>query len=92
MSDQWNRVEELFAAALPLEPAARPAFLEQACPDDAAIRGEVAALLAADAACGATDFLAGSISAAVGDLAGSDAPTRVGQVVGAYRLTGELGH
>ena len=92
MSDRWNRVEELFAAALPLEPAARPAFLEQACPDDAAIRGEVAALLAADAACSAADFLAGSISAAVGDLAGSDAPTRVGQVVGAYRLTGELGH
>lgn len=92
MSDSWSRVDELFAAALALEPAARSAFLDQACPGDAATRGEVAALLAADAACDATDFLAGSISAAVGELAASDAPTRVGQVVGAYRLTGELGH
>ena len=44
-ADQWRRIEELFYAALDLEAAARPAFLQQACGPDAKLREDVEALL-----------------------------------------------
>lgn len=40
-----NRVRELFFGALDLEPEAIPAYLDEACGDDAALRAEVASLL-----------------------------------------------
>jgi serine/threonine protein kinase/tetratricopeptide (TPR) repeat protein len=42
---QWNKIEELFNAALELEEAERAEFLEQACGDSAALRQEVESLL-----------------------------------------------
>jgi tRNA A-37 threonylcarbamoyl transferase component Bud32 len=47
--EEWEQVSSLFAAARLLEAGAREAFLSAACRDDAAIRSEVEALLAADA-------------------------------------------
>jgi hypothetical protein len=44
-SDHWNRLEKLFYQALDLEPAARIAFLNQACGDNATLRKEVESLL-----------------------------------------------
>jgi serine/threonine protein kinase/TolB-like protein/Flp pilus assembly protein TadD len=41
----WSRIEELFYAALDLEPQARPAFLQQACGSDNDLRKEVESLL-----------------------------------------------
>src|SRR5882672_1416396 len=48
-SDRWTQIKALFAEALDRVPDARPGFLAAACPDDAALREEVEALLAADA-------------------------------------------
>jgi len=44
---QWPRAEALFCMALELPAARRGAYLLRACPDDSALREEVATLLAA---------------------------------------------
>ncbi len=44
-SDRWRRMEALFYEALELEPAARPAFLDQQCAGDPDLRNEVESLL-----------------------------------------------
>lgn len=49
MEPGWNEVDRLFAEALDRPTAERPAFLDAACAGDAALRGEVEQLLAADA-------------------------------------------
>ena len=42
----WQRVEEIYDAALKLDPAERAAFLKTACDEDAELRREVESLLA----------------------------------------------
>jgi hypothetical protein len=54
-ADHWRRIEELFHAALELEPQLRPPFLQQACGPDMELRNEVESLL--DSAGRDTDFL-----------------------------------
>jgi eukaryotic-like serine/threonine-protein kinase len=44
-AERWRRIEELFHAALDLEPQARPPFLQQACGDDIDLIKEVESLL-----------------------------------------------
>jgi len=46
-SPRWEKVEELFHAALEREPAARNAFLNEACNGDSELRREVESLVAA---------------------------------------------
>ncbi len=45
-SDRWEHIQELYHAALELEPTQRSAFLKEACGDDEAVCREVEALLA----------------------------------------------
>ena len=45
--DRWSRVEELFAAALDVEPEDRDRFLAAECAGDTALRAEIESLLAA---------------------------------------------
>lgn len=47
-SARWQRIEQLYHAALEREAEQRASFLVEACPDDAALRSEVEALLAAN--------------------------------------------
>lgn len=46
--ERWKEIDRIFAAALELEPAARPAFLSQACGSDEELRKEVESLLVHD--------------------------------------------
>jgi eukaryotic-like serine/threonine-protein kinase len=46
--ERWRRIDELFAGALRLDPAARDAWLREACGDDEGLRAEVARLLDQD--------------------------------------------
>ena len=46
--ERWQRVREVFEAVVELPPAARGSYLERSCGDDAALREEVEALMAAD--------------------------------------------
>lgn len=50
----WDRLEEIFFHALELDPADRPAYLDEACGADAALRREVDAVLAGHLAAGGT--------------------------------------
>ncbi|MDB5349095.1 MAG: serine/threonine protein kinase [Planctomycetota bacterium] len=43
--ERWRRIDDLFEAALRLEPSARASWLREACPDDDALRAEVGRLL-----------------------------------------------
>ena len=52
MPDHGEHVAALFEAAVSLDPAQRPAFLDRACGDDGSLRQEVEELLSADAAAG----------------------------------------
>src|SRR3984893_12079522 len=45
--ERWQRVKELFEAALERAPEERAAFLNQACSDDEVVRRELESLLAA---------------------------------------------
>jgi eukaryotic-like serine/threonine-protein kinase len=45
MRDRWQKVEELFRAALDMEPSQRAAFLSQACASDPELRAEVELLI-----------------------------------------------
>ena len=45
--ERWSVIEPLLDAALELEPARRPEFLDRACAGDRALRAEVENLLAA---------------------------------------------
>jgi hypothetical protein len=47
--ERYQRVIDLFHAALERAPEARPAFLAQACSGDIELRQDVEAMLAADA-------------------------------------------
>ncbi|MEM7353136.1 MAG: serine/threonine-protein kinase [Acidobacteriota bacterium] len=47
---RWQRIDEVFQGAAELAPERRSAFLDQRCRGDAALRAEVEALLAHDAA------------------------------------------
>ena len=43
--ERWQRIERLYHAALEVEESRRPAFLQNACDEDEALRREVEALL-----------------------------------------------
>ncbi len=54
-TDRWQRVKEIFKAAIELGPEKRRAFLDEACRSDPDLLAEVKALLESDA--GSGDFL-----------------------------------
>ncbi len=85
------RLEELFHAALELEPAARAEFLDRECADDA-VRAELEELLAADA--GAARFLTPpsqhTLDAALADRSGGSGALEPGTRIGAYTVVRKL--
>jgi serine/threonine protein kinase/tetratricopeptide (TPR) repeat protein len=81
---RWQRVKQVFAGAIERGPGERPAFLEQACGGDVALRREVESLIAAHGQ--AASFLD---SPAVGS--GAPEVQWLGRRIGAYRVVGELG-
>jgi len=75
----WERVKQIFQAALDREPQRRDAFLREVCSDDAALQAEVESLLDAHQRAG---------SFAEGPAVRAWAP---GQTFGPYQITGWLG-
>lgn len=70
--DQWQRVSELFHAALELDEARRAAFLEDACADAPRLREDVESLI--DALKKARNFLAQPALEMVARQLGEQAP------------------
>ncbi|MHB8679776.1 MAG: serine/threonine-protein kinase [Rudaea sp.] len=85
---RFARLQELFDAAIALAPEQRVRFVEQACGDDAALRAELEALLAADAQ--VHDPLAASIAQGSVEHFEGGAPW-LGRRIGNYRILREIG-
>jgi eukaryotic-like serine/threonine-protein kinase len=85
-AERWQRLEELFHAALEQQPADRATFLNEACGGDTELRAELDRLLHAHAH--ASTFV-GSATAELGRVAA--AIPADGRRVGGYRLLRELG-
>lgn len=83
--EMWNRLESLFFQALELPPAARAAFLDQACDGDTEVRREIDAVLAAHDTPNVDQLLT--------PRPPSELPTRAltGVRVGAYELDALIG-
>jgi eukaryotic-like serine/threonine-protein kinase len=86
-AERWERVKELFAAALALEAGGREAFLAQQCGPDETLRGEVESLLSAHD--GAGGFL--SEREATGPAGPPVPEPMLGRRLGPYRLVGLIG-
>ena len=97
--ERWQTIEELFHAALQLEPDEHRAFLEEACAGDAELQDEVGELLASLEEAG--DFieqapLVGAISSAIQGSAEERAqqaapPSLIGRRIGRYEIQSLLG-
>src|SRR5258705_13945228 len=86
-SDQWQRTQRLFAAALPMSPDERARFLDHACRGDDDLRRKVDAMFLH----GATTRIASDAGGAPTIARGGAAVAEVldgwlGLVVGQYRL------
>ena len=89
-ADEWQRINDLFHAALEREPGARATFLADACAGDEALRLEVESLLAShEPSDNFIESLAPDLAA--GLLAESNARLETGQSVGNYRVMALLG-
>jgi eukaryotic-like serine/threonine-protein kinase len=81
-TQQWERVKELFAAALECDPAVREEFLVRQCAGDTSLRAEVESLLSAHAC--SDDLSRGPVA----DLLPEAQPA---QVIGPYTLIRKIG-
>ena len=91
---RWERASELFAAAAPLPPGEREAFLDAACAGDAELRGEVAALLevGGEAERFFTALADEAIPPALAALErGADTGLHAGRSYGPYQVIEEIG-
>ena len=83
--ERWQKIEELYHAALKLEAGERADFLLQACAGDEDLRREVESLLASDAQ--AESFLESPVlEVAARALVAEGTPSLVGRKLGAYRF------
>ncbi len=86
----WERVKEVFAAAIEREAPERAAFLDEACAGDAELRAEVDSLLCSHDT--TDDFIEKPLAHRALGLAGEAEPaTWIGRRVGDYRLVEEVG-
>ena len=81
----WQRIEELFLAAIDLPSAEREAFLDRECEFDIELRQEAEALLAAD------DSSGQSIATILEDTAASLFDRDAGKRFGPYQVVREIG-
>jgi eukaryotic-like serine/threonine-protein kinase len=88
--NRQHRIRKLFELALEINAASRESFLKDSCGDDAELRREVEALLAADAERQSDDLRPTSIEQE--PTAGSDgAEATASDRIGPYRLTRKIG-
>ncbi|HEX6625558.1 MAG TPA: protein kinase, partial [Pyrinomonadaceae bacterium] len=89
-AERWRQIDEVFDAALELEPEARAGFLSDRCGGNAELRREVEALLAAhDKAGGFIETSAMKVAARA--VAGDTFYAEVERQIGPYRVLSLLG-
>lgn len=89
--ERWQRLDELFHAAIEQDPEAREDFVAEACRDDAELRHELESMLAHHDAAG--DFIESPAYALAAEAVLSDESSEalVGRVVGPYQILEVLG-
>ena len=88
--EHWQRINEMFHAALVLDGPERTAFLVAQSGGDEALRGKVAALLASHEQ--AEGFIQGSVFGDAAELLVEDeAAAMIGQRIGLYKIAREIG-
>ncbi|HJQ22671.1 MAG TPA: protein kinase [Blastocatellia bacterium] len=88
--ERWQRIEQVYFAALARSPNERAAWLDQACRDDAALRAEVESLLAAHRQGGG--FLAEpALEVVAKQLALEPSLAQAGQIINQYQILAPLG-
>lgn len=88
--ERYKRIKDLFHRALERPPAERPAFLNEACGDDAALLAKVEALLAADEQAG--NFMNAPAYEAVAEILSENSTgLSEGESVGHYQIIALLG-
>jgi serine/threonine protein kinase/TolB-like protein/Tfp pilus assembly protein PilF len=88
--ERWQRVKEIFDAALQIEPAKRSAFLSNACGGDDDLRNEVETLIASHEKDGS--FIdAPAYEAAAEQIVNNQAELKAGQTIGHYEVLSTLG-
>jgi len=88
--EQYERVGDLFDAAMELAPDARPDFLARACDGDDELRGEVESLLRASAQ--ADGFIAGKVAGVMAEMAEQQKnPSLIGHSLSHYQVLSLLG-
>src|SRR5262245_74213 len=89
--ERYQRVKEIYQAALDRTASDRALYLNQVCANDAELRSEVESLLAIDL--DTKQFLeSDAASTAELDWRESDVPPLIGTRVGPYKLLKEIGH
>ena len=86
-AETWQRVKDIFDAAVELPPHERSAFLDRLCAGDTALRQEVESLLESDGQ--ANSFIEDPAAAIPRDLLPED--EFAGRSFGAYRVIREIG-
>ena len=86
-AETWQRVKEIFDAAVELPPGERAAFLDRVCGGDAALRAEVESLVLSDEQ--AKTFIETPAASIPRDLLPED--EFAGRTFGAYRVIREIG-
>ena len=89
--ERWKREQELFQAALAVEPDARDDFLAQAAGDDPSLVEDVLRLLQSDEKASAF-FRSLPLPKSPGSSSPSPMQVGVGRHIGPYRVLGEIGH
>jgi eukaryotic-like serine/threonine-protein kinase len=87
--ERWQRVKELFQAAVAEEANQRAAFLEKACAGDPALRKQVEALLASHEQ--AASFLESPTLKVTALLPEDEVDLMIGQRIGPYEVLSEIG-
>jgi eukaryotic-like serine/threonine-protein kinase len=89
--ERWQRVKEMLATALEMDPAARTAYLDQACAGDPPLRSEVDRFLAADQEAGLEFLNTPALATEIGETSAETVIPRVGRRVGPYQIVEEIG-
>lgn len=87
-ADRWRRLNELFHAALALDPGARSEYIAKACAGDDALRLETAAMLSAHERAAMNPEAIAGVALALDE---QESPSLGGLRLGPYQLTDEIG-
>jgi serine/threonine-protein kinase len=88
--DRWRRIEELFEAAVELEPARRAELLERECAGDTMLFKQVESLILSEREAGS--FIDGAIRHAAQEYEADQSHPLMDRRIGPYEVVREIGH